>query len=455
MAGTWELGDLSTVRLAVVVALISALAALIATVGADARWLAALGHIIVERGRIPSGVPFAAAPTGHWPNTLVLAELMFNSLESTLGDRGLIAAQILAVAGAMTVLALDARTAGGDSFRVSGALALAALGSLPMLGVARVQLFSLVLFPVLLALLRAQERSPSRRIYLALPLLALWSNLHGAALLGLGILWVYLGFSRFAHDRASAIVVALAAPVAMCFTPAGIRTIAYYQGLLNNVAAQRGVDLWAPLGTGPLDLLLIACALALLIRLRHARPALWELVAIAILGALTVKASRNGVWLLFFLVAPACRGGRKDAVRREWNGLLPVGALAAVALLVVSFAHAPMRARLSDALVQRAIALAHRTPILADGIPAEQVALAGGRIWVGNPLDAFSSRAQGLYLDWLQGDASGRAALANPAISVVLVTRGSASQALTAADPSFVAVSRTPRGVIYVRRGAT
>jgi hypothetical protein len=452
------LGDLGTMRIAVVVALITGLAAAVATVGADSRWLAALGHIIVAQGSVPAGVPFAAAPTAHWPNALVLAELVFDGLESAFGDRGLIAAQLVAVAGALTVLARDARAGGGDSFQITGALALASLGSLASFGVARVQMFSLVLFPLLVALLRADERSPSPRLYLALPLLALWSNLHGAALLGMGVLWAYLALSLARtgrhEDLVTAVVVGVAAPLALCLTPAGLHTLDYYRGLLTNVAAQRGEGLWAPLGTGPLDLLLIACALALLWRLRHARPRVWEIVVIIVLAALSVKAARNGVWLLFFLVGPACRRQRVSAVKREWNGLLPIAAAIALALLAIGVARVPNRNRVEPSLVTRAIKLAHGAPILADGIPAEQVALAGGRIWVGNPIDAFSRHVQGMYLDWLGGDPAGRAALQNPAISVVLVTRGSAAQSLTAADPGFVAVARGAGGSLYVRRGA-
>jgi len=446
------LGDLSTVRVAVVVGLITGLAALLGTVGADSRWLAALGRIIVHRGSVPTGIPFAAAPTAHWPNTLVLAELVFHGLESAFGDRGLILAQLAAVAITLSVLAIDARAGGGDSFQVTGALALASLGSLASLAVARVQLFSLVLFALLLALLRADERSPSARIYLALPLLALWSNLHGAALLGMGILWTYLAFARLREEPTTALAIALLSPVALCLTPAGIHTIDYYRGLLTNVAAQRGVDLWAPLGTGPLDLLMIVCAIALIVRLRHEHPRLWEIVLIAALAVLTVKAGRNGVWLLLFLVGPACRRERATPIRREWGGLLPVGAALALALLVIGVARPPIRARVEESLVNRALALAHGTPILADGIPAEQVALAGGRIWVGNPIDAFSHHTQGVYLNWLDGEAGGRAALANRTISVVLVTRGSAAQALAEADRAFTVLARDRTGAIYVRR---
>jgi acetyl esterase/lipase len=169
------------------------------------------------------------------------------------------------------------------------------------------------------------------------------------------------------------------------------------------------------------------------------------------LAALTVKASRDGVWLLFMLLAPAAHSTR---VKRQWNGLLPVGAAVALALLALDVARPLTQPGASPALVRRAVALAHGTPILADAIAAEQVALAGGRIWAGNPLDAFSHRVQGEYLDWLAGARSGAAALDNRQVRVVLVTRGTAPQLLTSADPSFIAVASDRRTTIYVRRAA-
>jgi hypothetical protein len=70
--------------------------AIAGTVGADADWLAALGHTILHSGAIPERIPFADAPQQTWHNAPVLAELMFYGLTHA-GDRGLIAAQAVAV----------------------------------------------------------------------------------------------------------------------------------------------------------------------------------------------------------------------------------------------------------------------------------------------------------------------------------------------------------------------
>jgi len=54
------------------VALATAACALMATVGADARWLVALGGEIADSGRIPDGVPFATAGSDGWQNVPAL-----------------------------------------------------------------------------------------------------------------------------------------------------------------------------------------------------------------------------------------------------------------------------------------------------------------------------------------------------------------------------------------------
>ena len=47
-------------------AFVTAFCVLVATVGADAHWLAALGAQIARLGHVPTGVPYAAAPSAGW-----------------------------------------------------------------------------------------------------------------------------------------------------------------------------------------------------------------------------------------------------------------------------------------------------------------------------------------------------------------------------------------------------
>jgi hypothetical protein len=444
--------DLSRVSarvvLATAIALLVAVAALLGRIGSDAEWLAALGHVVVHRHAIPDGVPFAATSTAHWSNPLVLAELIFDALRSALGVRGLMDAQLVATAGGLALLARGARDDGAGAIGTGAALLIAGVGSMPSLAITRVQLFSLVLFPALLMLLRAETRRPSMRIWWAVPLLALWSNLHGAALLGLAVTGGYLVFGRGRRDPWLATVVLLACAAALCLNPAGLHIVDYYRGVLTNAAAQRGTGEWGALSlAAPLDVVLVLSAVLLLWRAWRARPPLWEAVVLVALAVLTIRADRNGVWLLMVAVAPAAR--ELDPAR-SLRTLAPIAAVLAVVVLVVSLARGPAPAQASPAMVGAALALAHGSPVLASGAMDEQVAVAGGRIWAGDPIDAFSHRVQVDYLDWLAGDRAGERAV-TPAVRVALVAPGSAPQRLMARMDGFVVARRSATAVLYVR----
>jgi hypothetical protein len=425
-----------------------AITARFSAIGADARWLAALGRVIAHSHSIPSGVPFAAAPSAHFPNVLALAELIFYGLEHAFGDRGLVLAQVVAVAVAMLVLGRDARAAGARNGGIAVALGIVAVGALPSLAIVRVQLFSVALFPVLIALLRSEARMPSRRIWLAVPLLALWGNLHAAVLVGFGVLCCYLALSRFRSQPRTAMGVAVAGAVALGLTPALAGSFDYYHRGLTNVSVERGFGYWAPLSlTSAFDIVLVLAVLALVLGLRRFRPPTWELVATAALAVATIDASRDGVWLLFFLVAT---GAHAFTIKRRWAPLaLPVSTLA-LAIIAFSLADGPVRSGVSGRIVARAVTLAHGTPILAPDIDAEQIALAGGHVWLSNPLEAFSHRDQAAYIDWLQGRASGRRALAG-GVDVALANRGSDTARLMAQTSGFTVAFSDGQTVLYER----
>ncbi|MFL5822481.1 MAG: hypothetical protein ACJ764_03475 [Solirubrobacteraceae bacterium] len=442
--------SLPTLSLVCSVGLLLAVAALAGTVGADARWLAALGHLITTRHAIPAGVPFAPEASVHWPNVPVLAELVFNRLERLMGDRGLMLAQLLAVAVALGVLIRDSISSGAEKVGTSRALLVAGLGIMPALAIARSQLFSLALFPLLCWLLRAEGRDPSRRIWLVVPLVALWSNLHGAVLVGLVLLLVYLVLVRVRTQPVVAVLVALASLAAVCATPALLQTVAYYHHVLTNQAAASGQGMWGALSlSSPLDVLFVLCALTLIVQFVRGRPELWERVGAAGLAAITLVAARNGVWLALFLAPVAARS---FAPRRQWPALIvPLSALS-MALLVFAVARGPVLRGAGAPLLARAILLAHGSPVLASAPIAEQVALDGGHIVAGNPIDAFPARTQQAYLEWLAGRPTALRHL-DPGVRVVLVPRRSVVQRLMAATAGFSVAGQDPQVLLYERRG--
>src|SRR5581483_6106088 len=90
----------------------AAACALAGEIGADSRWLAAVGAAIVRLGRIPHAIPYATAPSNGWHDAPALGQLCFHALEVALGDRGLLLAQVAAVGVALAALAADLRRAG-------------------------------------------------------------------------------------------------------------------------------------------------------------------------------------------------------------------------------------------------------------------------------------------------------------------------------------------------------
>jgi hypothetical protein len=429
---------------------VTACAALLSVQAADGPWLAELGRAIARGGSIPNGVPYATAATSGWPNVPVLGELAF-ALFATLGSRGLQIAQVAAVAGTLALLVRDARRGGAPERGIAIALLLLVPACFGPIVAIRGQLFSLPLFAACVLLLRSETREPSRRIWLLVPLLALWGNLHGAVLTGAAVAGAYLVFERGRRRPGETLGVIVASALALFANPALWETPSYVLGVLNNEAARQAIGLWAPLSPRNwLDVAFAVAAVALLAGALRARPRIWELVALAGLALLTIHAARGGMWLALFVVplAAAGFGGRRraEALPRLARPLA-LGLLAAVLLGV---AHGPLPSGANAQMVTRTVALAHGTPVLAEDLLAEQVVDAGGRVWVANPIDAFSEPDQRLYVQWLRGLPAGDAALAR-APRVVLVRYDSEAERRLRADAAFRRISADKRAVLYER----
>ncbi|HJV30078.1 MAG TPA: hypothetical protein VJ645_06135, partial [Gaiellaceae bacterium] len=247
----------------------------------------------------------------------------------------------------------------------------------------------------------------------------------------------------------TAFCVWVASILALFATPALERTFDYYRDLLQNEAASRGVGLWEPVDpSSPVGLLLIAAAAALLVLALWAKPRLWELVVLAGLVFLTIRTARSGVWLLFAAAGPAAA---KLPMTRTPRALLAgVGAILIAVLILIGLARGPIPTDASSATLAKALSAAGGTPILAEPALAEQVAGAGGRVWIGNPLDAFPLKDQRLYLDWVEGQARGEAAIAH-APRVVLVNDGSDAEQLVKRVGELREIARDDIAVVYSR----
>jgi hypothetical protein len=361
----------------------------------------------------------------------------------------LLAAQVAAVALACLLVARDARRLGATDAGVAAVLFVVMTGGLLALAGIRAQLFALVLFPALVFLLRSEEDLPSKRIWFAVPLLALWSNLHGSALVGLVLVLVYLAAERGRSRPLESVAVGLASLLALCATPALWSTPVYYADALTNEAARRGYGLWAPLSVSSgFDLALAGAALVLLAGFFRTRPRPWQFAFALVLAAFTVHAARNGIWLLLFVAAPAACALR--TTKRPPAALSHGIALALAACAVAGLVRGPLEIGASRQLVAQAISAAHGGPILADPAVAEQIAEAGGRVWIANPIDAFSRRDQRLYLDWLQGRRSGDGLLQKG--TAIVVSDGSPADRRLSHDHRFDTANADGRYRLLIAR---
>jgi hypothetical protein len=429
---------------------VTAIAALLSIQAADGPWLSELGRAIAARGGIPDGVPYASAPSAGWHNVPALGELIF-ALLGTLGSRGVQIAQVAAVAGTLALLVRDARRAGARERALAIALLLllpACFG--PFIAI-RAQLFSLPLFAACALLLRSESRAPSNRIWLLVPMFALWVNLHGAALTGAAVAGAYLVCERARRRPGESVAVIAASALALCANPALWHTPSYVLGVLHNEAARQAIGLWAPLSVhSRLDTAFALAAFALLAGAVRARPRAWELAALAGLVLLTVQAARGGIWLALYAVPLAATGfGGQSRPERLPRLARPI-ALALVAAVAIGLAHGPLPSGATPQLVARTLAVARGTPVLGEDLLAEQVADAGGRVWVANPIDAFRDADQRVYVEWLRGLPAGDAALAH-APRAVLVRLGSEAERRLRRDAGFRRVASDRRAVLYAR----
>lgn len=435
-------------------ALVLAFQAQYVRIGGDWDWLVAMGDHIRAVGAIPDGVPFAAADTGGWHNVPVLAELAA-SLVHDLGERGAVVAHLVLVAATLVILGVAARARGASDAWTAGTLVLLGVGGLATFGVVRAQTLSLVPFALMVALVSAQALRPDRRIWWAVPLIAVWGNLHGAALLGVCLLGAYLVVQRLRADLLQGLAVGVASLLALCVTPELWRTPVYYAEVFNNVSAQRGEGLWArPSLSMPFDVLMLLAVTVLLVQMLRQRRQPWEYVAVAGLCVATASSARHGIWLLCLLVVlsghrPGLAG---DTERDRVSGLS--AAVCSVVALILALPVTLMRGDsvlgASPTVVAEVQRVAQNDVVLAPAPLSESLAVAGVTLWASNPLDAFTHADQAAYLDFLDGTDGAAAGVA--ASDVVVARKGSRQASLMSREAEFAAQPCGDDWLCWVRR---
>jgi hypothetical protein len=289
-----------------------------------------------------------------WVDQQWLGQLVYYGLFALGGIRAVLALNALALAAGIGLALLAARCRGGSPRSVTWLALLSLVVIAWSSWIVRVQCLVFALFAALLWLLAADSRRPSRRVFLALPLLVLWANVHGTAFLGAALIALrgaslLLERERPLRDRLPTAAVLLASPVLLLASPYGLSLVGYYHRLLLNSAFTHYVTEWAPtrLGIATAPFYLLALLAAWLAGRSAARLTRFEQGALLLTLVLALLAVRSVVWFMLsaLILLPVALDGvlvsRWASPRYRYVNRLLAGAapLACVALVIGSFAH--------------------------------------------------------------------------------------------------------------------
>jgi hypothetical protein len=186
---------------------------------------------------------------------------------------------------------------------------------------ARPQMFSLLLFAAELYLLEAARTRP--RVALAIPLLMpLWANLHGAFVVGLGLLAIEVAVAVLRRDRRTAaryVLITAASIAGLLVNPWGARVLGYAVSLPANPVVTGIVSEWGPATlrqpTGITIMAAIGVLVVALVRAPAPERAAEQLLRMALLASLALWTMRAGAWFGLALPVALCALGRERPPR--------------------------------------------------------------------------------------------------------------------------------------------
>jgi hypothetical protein len=281
-----------------VVGVVGTLAAALPRMVVPDTWLALVDGRWIAKHGIPNSDSIALWTRGvRWVDQQWLAHLTLYELANAGGPKLVLAVAVLIDALAISFAAFAARKAGASP-RSAALCLLAAFLVAPWLLQARTQTLALPLFVSVYALLAADARSPTRRVYWVLPLLVLWGNVHGSAALGVA-LTVLGGLLATRRGHVRGLVLVFGAPVCLLASPYGFDLVGYYRRMLIGSPLPNYIDEWAPTKLEPDTVAFFVLAFATVFLLaRHARSvSLFERFALPALIAVGLLAGRNTGWL--------------------------------------------------------------------------------------------------------------------------------------------------------------
>jgi hypothetical protein len=316
-------------------------------------WLAVVsGREIAEHG-LPHVDHLTVMASGHrWVDQQWLAQLLLYEV-ARLGVGAAAAVCLLCVAAALGIVGLIAYRRGASPGAILGFLVFC-VAAAPWGMQLRPQALALPLFALTLFLLARDPRARRNSTLWVLPMLCLWANLHGSAVLGALLLIVYSaqalvrGAGRTARLRALACLV-LAAP-ALQASPYATSLPGYYRLMLLDPPFGREIREWhrtTPSGLTAVFFALLVVAVVL-VATRRRRLDLFDLLVLGLTLITGLEAIRGIVWFglacAAFLPALATRRPGESRLEGRPAELLTWTAAAATLAAIVFVAVRPANA---------------------------------------------------------------------------------------------------------------
>lgn len=200
-------------------------------IDSDGWWHLAAGRVIAATG-VPSTDPFTFTWGGQpWTAHEWLSEVIMYRLANLFGIAGLVLIWSLFPAVTFAVLVFVLRRAGLSMLAIGPAAVLCALVFTTYVTL-RPQSITWLLVAILLSVLLSVRPRQAPWLLLLGPAFALWANLHGLYVVGLGLLAIFTAFTvagrtQLAGQRASVVAGLLAALIGTVLTPAGLAGLVY------------------------------------------------------------------------------------------------------------------------------------------------------------------------------------------------------------------------------------
>lgn len=365
-------------------------------IGPDA-FLALVGGRLVEDHGVPHHALTVYSAGRTWVDQQWLAHFIMYRLDR-LGGLALVGvANVCMVMVATVGGVLAARRLGAPAPRILNVMALA-LACVLIRGTVRPQIYGYVPFVATVYLLARHGATGSNRTLWCLPVLVVWANLHGSAILGAGLIvlrGLVLAWERrlqLARSPSAWLLpglLALAPGPLLLITPYGTSMVGYYGSTLFNSGLRRFVTEWMPVTVDPVlgvCCLLLSALVGWSLWNSRAQPVWWERLVLLVLFAGAVLAVRNLVWfglaslvLVPRLLGPPTARARAAPPRPRFNRLI----LAAACVVLIAGV---------------AVTAARPEPALVPAYPNAGLAVVRTELQQKPALRVF---ADDVYADWL------------------------------------------------------